>query len=243
MANRVFDGIEISHAAQSLGLTLEEAERRMGIPQPKVSRMMSGDLTNLSEHKLMDCPNRLGYDIEIDVQPATEAIGQLRSPSAEPGFGGALLAGGQLPGFVPMRSNPACCIVTRPTDAGMLGPRHRRNQARSTVQDGQSRGRSPADLKVSTLAGTGRMSANTDRLHSASCGCPRRAASWVPTAREKGPTSSSDRVAGTAPGSGLSSPEGRRPYAARISSSRSGWRSSTLSSFTSASDGLVLPFS
>jgi len=32
-------------------------------------------------------------------------------------------------------------------------------------------------------------------------------------------------------------------YLPRISAKRSGWRSSTLSSFTSASGGLVLPFS
>jgi hypothetical protein len=37
----------------------------MGIPQPKVSGMMHGDFTHLSERKLMDCLNRLGYDIEI----------------------------------------------------------------------------------------------------------------------------------------------------------------------------------
>ena len=38
---------------------------RMGIPQPKVSGMLRGDFSNLSERKLMDCLNRLGYDIEL----------------------------------------------------------------------------------------------------------------------------------------------------------------------------------
>jgi hypothetical protein len=47
------------------------------IPQPKVSGMMHGDFTNLSERKLMDCLNRLGYDIEIKVRPAAEPIGHL----------------------------------------------------------------------------------------------------------------------------------------------------------------------
>lgn len=37
----------------------------MGIPQPKVSGMMRGDFANLSERKLMECLNCLGYDIEI----------------------------------------------------------------------------------------------------------------------------------------------------------------------------------
>ncbi|MGN6649774.1 helix-turn-helix domain-containing protein, partial [Trinickia sp.] len=53
------------------------AAKRMGIPQPKVSGMMRGDFTNLSERKLMDCLNRLGYDIEIKVRPAAEPIGHL----------------------------------------------------------------------------------------------------------------------------------------------------------------------
>ena len=54
-----------------------EAAKRMGIPQPKVSAMMHGDFSNLSERKLMDCLNRLGYDIEIKVRPTAEPLGQL----------------------------------------------------------------------------------------------------------------------------------------------------------------------
>jgi predicted XRE-type DNA-binding protein len=69
--------IEITRAVRRLGLTQEEAGRRMGIPQPKVSGMMRGDFANLSERKLMECLNRLGYDIEIKVQPAAEPIGHL----------------------------------------------------------------------------------------------------------------------------------------------------------------------
>lgn len=42
----------------------------MGITQPKVSDMMRGDFTDLSERKLMDCLTRLGYDIKIKVRPA-----------------------------------------------------------------------------------------------------------------------------------------------------------------------------
>jgi predicted XRE-type DNA-binding protein len=69
--------IEISRAVRRLGLTQEEAGRRMGIAQPKVSAMMRGDFANLSERKLMECLNRLGYDIEIKVRPAAEPIGHL----------------------------------------------------------------------------------------------------------------------------------------------------------------------
>ncbi len=69
--------IEIRKAMRNLGLTQQEAARRMGITQPKVSDMMRGDFSNLSERKLMDCLTRLGYDIEISVRPASADVGHL----------------------------------------------------------------------------------------------------------------------------------------------------------------------
>lgn len=45
--------IEIRRAMKSRGLTQQEAAKRMGMTQPKVSNMMRGDFTNLSERKLM----------------------------------------------------------------------------------------------------------------------------------------------------------------------------------------------
>ena len=69
--------VEITRAVRSLGLTQEEAGRRMGIPQAKVSGMMRGDFTNLSERKLMECLSRLGYNIEIKVYPTSEPVGCL----------------------------------------------------------------------------------------------------------------------------------------------------------------------
>jgi predicted XRE-type DNA-binding protein len=69
--------IEIRKAMQSLGLTQQEAAKRMGITQPKVSDMLRGDFTNLSERKLMDCLTRLGYDIEIKVRLAKTDVGHL----------------------------------------------------------------------------------------------------------------------------------------------------------------------
>lgn len=67
--------IEIRKAIR--GLTQQDAAKRMGITQPKVSDMMRGDFSNLSERKLMDCLTRLGYDIEIKVRPAKAAVGHL----------------------------------------------------------------------------------------------------------------------------------------------------------------------
>ena len=69
--------VEISKAVRKLGLSQVEAASRMGVPQPKVSAMLRGDFTNLSERKLMDCLNRLGYDIEIKVKPARASQGHL----------------------------------------------------------------------------------------------------------------------------------------------------------------------
>jgi predicted XRE-type DNA-binding protein len=74
--------IEIRKAMSALGLTQQVAAKPMGIPQPKVSAMMRGDYTNLSERKLMDCLNRLGYDIEIKVRPAAEPVGHLTLATA-----------------------------------------------------------------------------------------------------------------------------------------------------------------
>lgn len=67
--------IEITRAVRRLGLTQEESGRRMGISQAKVSGLMRGDFANLSESELMECLNRLGYDIEIKLSPAIEPVG------------------------------------------------------------------------------------------------------------------------------------------------------------------------
>jgi predicted XRE-type DNA-binding protein len=52
--------IEIIKAIRRLHLTRAEAAERMGITQPKVSALLRGEFSNLSERKLMDCLNRFG---------------------------------------------------------------------------------------------------------------------------------------------------------------------------------------
>ena len=69
--------IEIAKAIRSLQLTQSEAAQRMGISQPKVSALLRGEFSKLSERKLMDCLNRLGYDIEIKIKPSASASGHL----------------------------------------------------------------------------------------------------------------------------------------------------------------------
>ena len=70
--------IEITKAIRRLNLTQAEAAERIGITQPKVSALLRGEFSNLSERKLIDCLNRLGYDIEIKVRPATKRVGHLK---------------------------------------------------------------------------------------------------------------------------------------------------------------------
>jgi len=70
--------IQIIKAVRRLGLSQEEAGRRMGLPQPKVSGLFRGDFANVSERKLMNCLNRLGYDIEIKVKPSAKRVGHVK---------------------------------------------------------------------------------------------------------------------------------------------------------------------
>jgi predicted XRE-type DNA-binding protein len=69
--------IEIGRAIRRMNLTQQEAAMRMGLAQPKVSNMLRGDFSRISERKLMDCLNRLGYDIEIRVEAAKKPVGSL----------------------------------------------------------------------------------------------------------------------------------------------------------------------
>jgi predicted XRE-type DNA-binding protein len=39
--------------------------------------LLRGEFSNFSERKLMDCLNRLGYDIEIRVRKAEQPVGHL----------------------------------------------------------------------------------------------------------------------------------------------------------------------
>ena len=69
--------VDIVKAIRRLDLTQDEAAQRMGLTQPKVSALLRGDFTNRSERKLMDCLNRIGYDIEIRVKRAARRAGRL----------------------------------------------------------------------------------------------------------------------------------------------------------------------
>ena len=60
--------IKISEIIEERRYSQTEAAQRLGLPQPKRSKLMRGQFTGISERKLMDCLTRLGKDIEIVVR-------------------------------------------------------------------------------------------------------------------------------------------------------------------------------
>lgn len=57
-------------------LTQSKAAAMLGIPQPKLSKMLRGQFRGFSERKLMDCLTRLGQDVDIVVRTTSRAKGQ-----------------------------------------------------------------------------------------------------------------------------------------------------------------------
>ena len=67
----------IQRAIERDGLTQREAAERIGLKQPKLSNILRGHFSGVSEDKLMNCLARLGYDIELQIKPRHEGIGQI----------------------------------------------------------------------------------------------------------------------------------------------------------------------
>ena len=61
-----------------LGLTQSAAATRMGIPQPKLSKILRGRFDGISEAYITDGLRKLGHDVEIWVRPRHEGIGAVR---------------------------------------------------------------------------------------------------------------------------------------------------------------------
>lgn len=51
-------------------LTQAQAAEILGMPQPKVSKMLRGKFRGISETKMIDCLARLGRDVQIVVKTA-----------------------------------------------------------------------------------------------------------------------------------------------------------------------------
>src|SRR5258708_6607475 len=58
------------------GYTQTKAAALLGIPQPKLSKMLRGQFRGFSERKLMDCLTLLGRDIDIVVRTTPKRKGQ-----------------------------------------------------------------------------------------------------------------------------------------------------------------------
>jgi predicted XRE-type DNA-binding protein len=66
----------IAEILTARGYTQTKAAALLGIPQPKLSKMLRGQFRGFSERKLMDCLTLLGRDVEIVVRVATKKNGQ-----------------------------------------------------------------------------------------------------------------------------------------------------------------------
>ena len=71
-AVRTIDGIEIEMGSGNVFADL-------GLPDADKLKIKSGLVIEITKamRKLMDCLNRLGYDIEIKVRPAADPVGHL----------------------------------------------------------------------------------------------------------------------------------------------------------------------
>ncbi|MBN2973492.1 helix-turn-helix domain-containing protein [Sphingomonas floccifaciens] len=61
-----------------LGLTQTAASARMGMPQPKLSKILRGRFDGISEAYIADGLRKLGHDVKIRVRPRHEGIGAVR---------------------------------------------------------------------------------------------------------------------------------------------------------------------
>lgn len=55
----------IQDILDSSDLTQTQAAELMGLPQPKLSRLLKGQFRGISEFRMMDCIARLGRDVRI----------------------------------------------------------------------------------------------------------------------------------------------------------------------------------
>ncbi len=58
------------------GYNQTKAAELLGIPQPKLSKMLRGQFRGISERKLMNCLTLLGRDIDIVVRTTAKRKGQ-----------------------------------------------------------------------------------------------------------------------------------------------------------------------
>jgi predicted XRE-type DNA-binding protein len=61
---------EIAEIVQRRALTQAQTAEILGLTQPKVSALLKGRFSGISEHRLLECLTRLGRDVHIVIKPA-----------------------------------------------------------------------------------------------------------------------------------------------------------------------------
>jgi predicted XRE-type DNA-binding protein len=69
---------KIGEIIKRKGLTQTQAAQLLGMPQPKLSNLLSGRFRGFSERRLMDCLTKLGRDVQIVVKAAPRSRGNGR---------------------------------------------------------------------------------------------------------------------------------------------------------------------
>ena len=74
----------ISEILAERGWTQQHAGKVLGIPQPKLSKMLRGQFRGISEAKMLDCLTRLGHNIQIVISayPEPASSGRIQVVSA-----------------------------------------------------------------------------------------------------------------------------------------------------------------
>ncbi len=68
----------LQRSMREMGLTQTAAAARMGIPQPKLSKILRGRFDGISETYITEGLRKLGHDVEIRVKPRHDGIGETR---------------------------------------------------------------------------------------------------------------------------------------------------------------------
>jgi len=69
---------KIGEIIKRKGLTQTQAAQLLGMPQPKLSNLLSGRFRGFSERRLIDCLTKLGRDVQIVVKAAPRSRGNGR---------------------------------------------------------------------------------------------------------------------------------------------------------------------
>ena len=75
---------KIAEILAARGWTQQQAGQILGLPQPKLSKMLRGQFRGISEAKMLDCLNRLGRDIQIVIggEGPASSVGRVEVVSA-----------------------------------------------------------------------------------------------------------------------------------------------------------------